>query len=314
MQPLISIIIPTYNRANIIGETLDSIIAQTYTNWECVVVDDGSNDTTPELMQKYMDSDSRFQYHQRPKNKPKGPNSCRNFGFEKSKGYIINFFDSDDVYLPNTFEKIIQKSNDDFDAIICKVSLKDFKNNKILKENNIESTLIIEDFFIENINFYICGPFWNNNFLKKQKFLFDEEIGNGDDWDFNLRMLYKEPNLCIINESLIEIRVHENSFSKEKGKLNKKEIKSEFKVLDKHLDLVKNCSSVNMEVTEMFVFKRYNRTLKWALFQKNDIKYFLLKEVLKKELKFNYYLKAFKTIIGFVLFSLFGKGYIFLKD
>ena len=62
-SPLISIIIPTYNRAHIIGETLDSIIAQTYTNWECIVVDDGSSDNTAEVMAKYIVKDSRFRYY-----------------------------------------------------------------------------------------------------------------------------------------------------------------------------------------------------------------------------------------------------------
>ena len=64
--PLISIIIPTYNRAHLIGETLDSILVQTYPNWECIVVDDGSTDTTADVMREYIKKDNRFQYHQRP--------------------------------------------------------------------------------------------------------------------------------------------------------------------------------------------------------------------------------------------------------
>ena len=85
MQPLISIIIPTYNRAQIIGETLDSLIAQTYANWECIAVDDGSTDNTDEVLVAYCNKDTRFQYHHRPKDKLKGPNSCRNYGFTRSK-------------------------------------------------------------------------------------------------------------------------------------------------------------------------------------------------------------------------------------
>ena len=72
---LISIIIPTYNRAHLISETLDSILAQTYLNWECIVVDDGSTDTTADVMREYIKKNSRFQYHQRPDNRKKGPNS-----------------------------------------------------------------------------------------------------------------------------------------------------------------------------------------------------------------------------------------------
>jgi len=54
-------------------------LAQTYTNWECIVVDDGSTDATPSILKMYCEKDSRFQYHQRPINKPKGANICRNY-------------------------------------------------------------------------------------------------------------------------------------------------------------------------------------------------------------------------------------------
>ena len=58
--PLVSIIIPTYNRAHLIGETLDSVLVQTYTHWECIVVDDGSTDGTDALLATYCKKDSRF--------------------------------------------------------------------------------------------------------------------------------------------------------------------------------------------------------------------------------------------------------------
>ncbi|MEC7784130.1 MAG: glycosyltransferase family 2 protein [Bacteroidota bacterium] len=96
-NPLVSIIIPTYNRAHLIGETLDSVLAQTYTHWECIVVDDGSTDGTDEVLATYVEKDSRFQYHHRPKDRPKGANVCRNYGFELSKGKYIQWLDSDDL-------------------------------------------------------------------------------------------------------------------------------------------------------------------------------------------------------------------------
>ena len=70
-HPLVSIIILTYNRAHLIGETLDSVLAQTYTHWECIVVDDGSTDATDEVLATYVEKDSRFQYHHRPKDRQK---------------------------------------------------------------------------------------------------------------------------------------------------------------------------------------------------------------------------------------------------
>ena len=104
MNPLVSIIIPTYNRANLIGETLNSIKAQTYTNWECIVVDDGSTDQSDRVLEIYCKKDHRFQFYNRPEKRPKGANACRNYGFKKSKGVYILFFDSDDFMLKTKLE------------------------------------------------------------------------------------------------------------------------------------------------------------------------------------------------------------------
>jgi len=120
-SPLVSIIIPTYNRAHLIGETLDSVLAQTYTNWECIVVDDGSADGTDKLLATYCEKDARFQYHNRPSNRLKGANACRNIGFELSKGEYVNWLDSDDIWSRNKIEeqiKILIVS--DSDIVTCK--------------------------------------------------------------------------------------------------------------------------------------------------------------------------------------------------
>ena len=103
---LISIIIPTFNRAHIIGSTLESIINQSFTNWECIVVDDLSSDSTENVVFKYSSLDARIQFHKRPIYKEKGPSSCRNFGFEISKGDFIYFFDSDDILKSNALETL----------------------------------------------------------------------------------------------------------------------------------------------------------------------------------------------------------------
>ena len=86
MCPLVSIIIPNYNRADLIVETLNSIIAQTYTNWECIVVDDGSTDDSIKVIDEYSKLDPRIYLYIRPNHKRKGANSCRNYGLEMSRG------------------------------------------------------------------------------------------------------------------------------------------------------------------------------------------------------------------------------------
>lgn len=316
IHPLISIIIPTYNRAHIIGETLDSIIAQTYTNWECIVVDDGSSDNSAEVMAKYIAKDSRFRYYNRPKDRLKGPCSCRNFGFERSKGDFINFFDSDDLLMLEALEKALSCFNVEVDAVIMNAVLTDFKTGKQNRINKNKSSNMLTDYFIGNITFLVCGPLWKKSFLAKQPYLFDEELGHGDDWDFNLRMLYSNPKLFFCDDILINYRLHLDSLSKEVGRLNKAEILSDFQAREKHYSLIKKRNDVNLEVVEQFIVSRYKIYLKWAILQKtnSDLLWFLAKSLVMKQIKFYNYLGAIKSCFGYLIVLISGRGYSFFKN
>ena len=122
MNPKVSIIIPVYNRESLILETLKSIQKQSFQDWECIVVDDHSTDDTPNIVKKISKQDSRFKYFVRPSKKPKGANACRNYGFLKSKGTFINWFDSDDImhpeFLQTRISKLIEEDSLDFCACL----------------------------------------------------------------------------------------------------------------------------------------------------------------------------------------------------
>ena len=310
---LISIIIPTYNRAHLIGETLDSILVQTYPNWECIVVDDGSTDTTADVMREYIKKDNRFQYHQRPINKIKGPNSCRNYGFEMSNGEYIKWFDSDDVMLPYLLEKQVLSFAKNVEMSVCKLSYFDFERRVPIKENIISSKNLIEDYLIGNVTFYISGPLWKRIFLEKQNQLFDESLTNLDDWDFNLRMLYQKPNITNVNEVLILYRVHGDSLSQEINKLNFKEIKSELEARRKHLKLLKINKLASPSVLQHYIKGRYKFIFREAMIKKDKNKYYYLKMLVVSQLEMLDFRGFFKTIFGFIVFSFFNKGYKLLK-
>ncbi len=96
-KPLVSILIPNFNKAPYLRETLDSILAQTYTDWECIIVDDHSTDDSWGILEEYAEKDLRFKIYRRPDHLPKGGNVCRNFAYDNSRGDLILYLDSDDV-------------------------------------------------------------------------------------------------------------------------------------------------------------------------------------------------------------------------
>jgi glycosyltransferase involved in cell wall biosynthesis len=100
----ISIVIPSYNRAGVIGHTLQSLIDQTYQDWECIIVDDGSTDGTLEVIQTFVKQDNRFSFYKRDR-LPKGAPTCRNIGWRRAKADKIIFLDSDDLFLPWAIEE-----------------------------------------------------------------------------------------------------------------------------------------------------------------------------------------------------------------
>ncbi len=108
MPSLVSIIIPTYNRASFLKETITSIQQQTYTHWECIIVDDGSTDNSMAVLKKIQVGDSRILVFEREKHQKKGGNTCRNIGIEKAQGVYLQFFDSDDLMQPTMLEEKVK--------------------------------------------------------------------------------------------------------------------------------------------------------------------------------------------------------------
>ena len=132
MHPYFSVIIPTYNRAHILGKALLSVKEQEYTEWECIIVDDGSTDNTKEFVAKWISKDNRFRYI-RQENAERS--AARNKGIKNAKGKYVCFLDSDDEYLPShlsvLYEKILAESEPE--ALFFTQALMS-KNDEVVKQ------------------------------------------------------------------------------------------------------------------------------------------------------------------------------------
>jgi len=165
--PYFSIIIPTYNRADIIIETLSSIHCQTFESWECIIIDDGSTDKSIDKISGYIENDTRFVLKQRD-SLPKGPTKCRNIGLKYAKANKIIFFDSDDVFLPwalqNRYNVTIQKKELD----LCLFQSSNFYQSKRIRlranptvKNQLNSILSFEPVF------GTPDAVWDKDFINK---------------------------------------------------------------------------------------------------------------------------------------------------
>lgn len=115
MNPLVSIIIPAFNAEKYIRETIDSILAQTFTKFEILIIDDGSKDNTATLVDSYL-KDARVKYFYKNNG---GPSSARNYGISLAVGRYICCVDSDDVCHPNRFEKQVNYLESNIDVGLC---------------------------------------------------------------------------------------------------------------------------------------------------------------------------------------------------
>lgn len=210
---MISIIIPVFNRANLISETLDSIKNQTYLLWECIIVDDGSSDNTVEVVKKYVEKDSRFKFFVRPEGLIKGPSSCRNFAFEKALGNFIQFFDSDDIMHPDHLNLKINAIKDS-DLVLCK--LKDFQEifdeNYFLSDSvpDIKCQNLFEDFVSGALPIMMVAPMWKKESLKPYMPI-REDLHILEDYELYARALFKPKKISILNKTLIFYRMGLNS-------------------------------------------------------------------------------------------------------
>lgn len=242
--PLVSIIIPTYNRADLIGETLESIILQTYENWECIIIDDESTDNTSYVVDSFRKRDKRIQYYKRPNNILKGANACRNYGFELSKGIYINWFDSDDLMSFDFLEtgiSIFKNSKYNFVLFDFKVFKNNLSNIVGLQRNKTDN--LIEDYAIWKINFGTWAIIWQRDIVKNYRF--DEYLTRAQDLDFNLRIFFNE-KFTFTNSNTIGLylRQHNDNLTTSFNNNNLKSLKSEIKV---RKYLIKNLILLNTD-------------------------------------------------------------------
>ena len=219
MNSLVSIIVPCYNQAQYLDEALRSVLNQTYQNWECLIVNDGSYDNTEEVAKKWVATDHRFIYLYKENG---GVSSARNLGIEKAKGEYFQFLDSDDFLDKEKLELSLQQIeiNDEVNLVISNFRM--FTDNpKISSEPFCQITAQLFNFesllYQWNETFSIqiqCGFFHSILF---ETIRFPQNITAQEDWIVWVRIFKAGCKTIFIDKPLALYRINPSSRMMTKG-------------------------------------------------------------------------------------------------
>jgi len=200
-----SIIIPTYNRASVIKKTLQSVLNQSFDDFEVIVVDDGSTDNTKEIVDTINSNKINYYYKE---NGERG--AARNFGVLKAKGKYISFLDSDDLLLPNYFEEASRfiQTNPSVNVFFQLFRIENTEGKIIKQAITVPKNISLE--LINKGNIFACqGTFILKNILIQHPFVEDRNLAGSEDYELWLRLnsLYEIKINPVVTSILIE---HDN--------------------------------------------------------------------------------------------------------
>lgn len=199
----ISIIVPCCNQGAYIAETLDSVIAQTFTDWECVVVNDGSTDNSELVAREYARKDPRIRYYEIENS---GVSVARNKAVEWSSGEFILPLDSDDVIGKDYLELAMRafEENPDLTIVYCKAQLFGAQHG-VWKLAEYRYELLLKD------NMIFCSAFYRRRDFDRVGG-YDENMKFGlEDWEFWIHLLDYDSQICVIPKVCFYYRIKEVS-------------------------------------------------------------------------------------------------------
>jgi len=203
IAPIVSVIVPCYNHGIYLGECFDSILNQTYKNWECIVIDNGSTDNTKQVTESYVQKDKRFKYIY---TQQKGVSFARNLGIKNSTGKYILPVDADDKIAPLYIEKAVEvlERKENVKLVYCNARLFGAANKDwILPEFSIKNILI------ENIIF--CSALFRRKDYDQTTGYNEQMVEGFEDWDFWLDLLKNGWDVVKLPEIYFFYRIKKDS-------------------------------------------------------------------------------------------------------
>lgn len=210
----VSIIIPTYNNADTLSRCIESILNQTYVNFEIIIINDGSTDITERILENFTKNPKIKSYYQQNS----GPSSARNYGIRKATGDYICFIDADDTIAPTYLSNLLSLcENNDADMAVCNINY--IYDNKIIQhlkpQERITKTpdeLLLA--IATDIQGYLPNKLYRTSTLSG--IYFDESVQYCEDLLFNVTIAQRIKKAVITSESLYNYYQNKNSITKKK--------------------------------------------------------------------------------------------------
>lgn len=203
MNPKVSVIVPCYKQAQFLDECLQSVLDQTYENWECIIVNDGSPDNTDEVADKWVKKDNRFKYLYKENG---GLSSARNAALEVVTGDYIQFLDSDDLIHREKFSKSLS-GDKEYPLIVSQYTI--YRNQAHLPGyKDVEQSFLTFDGIVYGWDLKFSIPIHCALIHKKllEGFLFDTTLTSCEDWVMWIYITKDNPDALLVNEPLAHYR------------------------------------------------------------------------------------------------------------
>lgn len=212
-QPLVSVIINCYNSEKYLRETIDSLIAQTYSNWEAIFWDNCSTDKTAEIIKSY--EEPRFRYYLAEKKTPLG--EARNLAMKKMQGNYLCFLDSDDVWNVSFIDSCVTAASSSSSVGLVYCRYENFsKNKKWLSSGDENPGVIPSNVFIKKYNIGMSGAIVRKKILDDNNIGFNPLFSLIEDYDFFLRVA-SVSQVYYLDTPLMKYRIHEGNSSRSKN-------------------------------------------------------------------------------------------------
>ena len=196
--PLVSVVMLTYKRADILPEAIDSVLAQTYPDFELIILNDGSPDNTDEVVKKYQDK--RIRYYKNKQNK--GIAYSRNRATSLARGKYIMIMDDDDISLPTRIEKQTEYLNAHPNIDVLAGQIKDYPR-QVPQTHDVIASELIQWNMLGNANIM-----YRRQFAKDHHIKYDEDLPYGEDWHFWVQMVLAGAKFAAIPDDVIERNEH----------------------------------------------------------------------------------------------------------